>query len=118
GAPPHHVRDLAQHARAPAPGPHDVVARGHLEHDRLDVCLVAMLRVAEALPQRTLLLDAVTQVRHVLTELLGGLREDLSVGELPAETLGQLASDLDAHTARGFRNGHDAHCPPPVTCEA
>src|SRR5207245_4067388 len=64
-----------------------------------------------------LLRDAVPQVRHVLTELLGGLREQLSVGELPAETLGQLASDLDAHTARGFRNGHDAHCPPPVTCE-
>src|SRR5207245_2575435 len=59
----------------------------------------------------------VVEGRFVLTELLGGLRADLSAGELPPETLGQLASDLDAHTARCFRNGHDAHCPPPVTCE-
>src|SRR5213594_3075206 len=94
----HHVRDLAQ-------------------HDRLDVRLVAMLRIAEALPERGLLLDAVAQVHHVLTELLGSLRDDLPVGELPAEALGQLASDLYAEAARGLRNGHDAHYPPPVTSE-
>src|SRR5437868_9705364 len=29
-----------------------------------------------------------------------------------------LHDALPIYTARGFRNGHDAHCPPPVTCEA
>src|SRR2546427_4909191 len=114
----HHVRDLAQHDRGRAPGQHDVVARGHLEHDRLDVRLVAMLRIAEALPERGLLLDAVAQVHHVLTELLGSLRDDLPVGELPAEALGQLASDLYAEAARGLGNGHDAHYPPPSRVNA
>ena len=113
----HRVRDLAQHDRGRAPGQDDVVVRGHLEHDRLDVRLVAVLGVAEALPERGLLLDAVAQVHHVLTELLRRLCDDLPVGELPAELFGQLAADLDAEAARGFGNGHDAHRLPPVTCE-
>jgi len=109
---PEGVTHVAEdHARAPAHQDH-VVPGGQLPDHRLHVGQVALARLGETLPERRLVLGHVLEVRDGLAELLGGLQDDLPVGELVAERLGQLTPDLVAQAPQGLGNRHDAHgCP-------
>src|SRR5207247_9334456 len=60
----------------------DVLTRGHLEHDRLDVSHVPTLGLCEALPDGWLLLRSVVQLQVAFAEALRVLRDDLAVCEL------------------------------------
>src|SRR5262249_8111664 len=95
-ADPHGVPDIAEDHRRSTTNQHHVVPGSHLEDDGLDVGRVALLALAEPVPERWLLLGGVRQLAHALAERFGRLRDDPPIRELPSQRCRQHPPDFRA----------------------